>query len=549
MVAPMSLVGRQLVAVFVLVLRPLTSCAAPLISCAALLISWAALWSEEPPKEKDAPEEISYYRQVRPIFQQHCQGCHQPAKDQGGFVMTDYASLLKPGNSNKPGVVVGHPESSLVFQQITSQAGKPPAMPKGQDPLIDHDVNLIRRWIAQGAKDDSPPASKLLVDADHPPAYAQPPVITSLSYSPDGKLLAVSGYHEVLLHKADGSGLAARLIGLAERIQSVAFSPDGKWLAVAAGDPCRFGELQVWNVKNQRLKFSVPVTYDTIYGASWSPDGSKIAFGCADKTLRAVDATNGKQVLYQGAHTDWVLDTVFSTEGLFLVSVSRDMSMKLTEVATQRFIDNVTSITPGALKGGLIAVARRPLQEKKMVKSPPDPRDHLYNELAVGGSDGVPRLYKMHRETKRVIGDDANRIREFEPMPGRIFALVFSADGSLLAASSSYNGQGEVRVYKVDRDKPDPRYIGLTALTTRLSRGLMALSLLGDWRPAGQLVSKFEGQKGAVYALAYRPDGRQVASAGFDGVVRLSDPRTGKLIKEFVPVPLSGAVTAQLGGK
>ena len=29
--------------------------------------------------------------------------------------------------------------------------------------------------------------------------------------------------------------------------------------------------------------------------------------------------------------------------------------MKLTEVATQRFIDNITSITPGALKGGLLA--------------------------------------------------------------------------------------------------------------------------------------------------------------------------------------------------
>ena len=34
--------------------------------------------------------------------------------------------------------------------------------------------------------------------------------------------------------------------------------------------------------------------------------------------------------------------------------------MKLTEVATQRFIDNITSITPGALKGGLAAVAVRP---------------------------------------------------------------------------------------------------------------------------------------------------------------------------------------------
>ena len=39
------------------------------------------------------------------------------------------------------------------------------------------------------------------------------------------------------------------------------------------------------------------------------------------------------------------------------------MTMKLTEVATQRFIDNVTSITPGALKGGLMAVDRRPVEE------------------------------------------------------------------------------------------------------------------------------------------------------------------------------------------
>ncbi len=501
---------------------------------AALLIACPALRGQEPPKEKETPEPISYYRQVRPIFQQHCQGCHQPAKDQGGFVMTDHASLLKPGNSSQPGIVPGQFPKSLVFTQITSQGGKPPAMPKGKDPLIDHDVNLIRRWIEQGAKDDTPSTTKLVVDAEHPPSYVHPPVITSLSYSPDGQLLAVSGYHEVLLHKADGSGLVGRLVGLSERVQSVAFSPDGKWLAVAAGDPCRFGELQVWNVKNKRLKFSYPVTYDTIYGVSWSPDGTKIS---------------AKQVLYQGAHTDWVLDTVFSSDGLHLVSVSRDMSMKLTEVATQRFIDNITSITPGALKGGLMAVARRPLQEKKMVKSPPDPRDHLYNELAVAGSDGVPRLYKMHRETKRVIGDDANRVREFEPMLGRIFALAFNADGNLLASASSYNGQGEVRVYKVDRDKPDKRYIGLAALTTKTGRGLMSLALLGDMHYAGQLVSKFEGQRGAVYAVAFRPDGQQVASAGFDGVVRLNDPRTGKLVKEFVPVPVSGTATAQLGAK
>ena len=41
--------------------------------------------------------------------------------------------------------------------------------------------------------------------------------------------------------------------------------------------------------------------------------------------------------------------------------------------------------------------------------------------------------------------------------------------------------------------------------------------------------------------MAYRPDGQQVATAGFDGFVRLHDPNTGALITEFIPCPLEKA--------
>ena len=189
-------------------------------------------------------------------------------------------------------------------------------------------------------------------DMDHPPVYTRLPVIPALAFSPDGSLLAVAGFHEVLLWKADGSELVARLVGLSERIESLAFSPDGKKLAVTGGRPARMGEVQVWDVAKRKLALSVPVTFDTVYGASWSPDGTKIAFGCADNTVRAIDAKTGEQILFMGSHNDWVLDTVFSADGSHVISVGRDMTAKLTEVATQRFIDNITSITPGALKGG-----------------------------------------------------------------------------------------------------------------------------------------------------------------------------------------------------
>ena len=464
-----------------------------LLLCTVVVFAFFAARSECADQHTKKPEEsgpVSYFRDIRRIFQQQCQGCHQPAKSQGGYIMTSHKTLLDKPNSGDPGIVPGKPELSVLVRQITSQEGKPPTMPKGRDPLTQRDVDLIKKWIAQGAKDDSPTSARDVVDAEHPPVYTLPPVITSLDYSPNGTLLAVSGYHEILLHTSDGSYLTARLVGLSERIESIAFSPDGKLLAATGGDPGRFGEVQVWDVAEGKLKLSVPVTYDTLFGVSWSPDGTKIAFGCTDNTLRAIDAKSGKQVLFQGAHSDWVLNTVFSTDASHLVSVSRDRSMKLTEVVTQRFVDNITSITPGALKGGLMTVTRHPKKE----------------ELLIGGADGVPKIYRMHREKKRVIGDDFNLIRSFEPMPGRIFSARFSPDASRIVAGSSFEGRGEVRVYQsVD----------------------------------GKLVSKFDGERGGVFSIAFRPDGKQVASAGFDGIVRLNDPDTGQLLREFIPVPMS----------
>jgi WD40 repeat protein len=317
----------------------------------------------------------------------------------------------------------------------------------------------------------------------------------------------------VLLYDTDKYQLASRLIGISERVQSIAYSPDGKKLAVVGGAPGRFGEVQVWNPEMEKLLLSVPVTFDTLYGVSWSPDGKALAFGCADNTVRAIDALGGKQILQMGTHSDWVLGTVFSQDGLHLASVGRDMSMKLTHVETQRFIDNITSITPGALKGGLMTLDRRPMKEKKYQKVPadtPGAKPNLYDEIVVAGSDGKPRVFKMHREVKREIGDDGDdprtwrmKVREYEPMPGRVSGVAFNPAGTHFAAVSSLDGKGEVWVYETDTGK--------------------------------KVVC--EGVTGPAYAVAWHPEGKLIASAGFDGKVWLHDPATGKLVDSFVVLP------------
>jgi WD40 repeat protein len=450
-------------------------------------VSWSMAGEAAPPASKNSA--VSYYREVRPILQENCQGCHQPARREGGFALTTVEAMRKAGNSEEPGVVPGNPDASVLVSEISGTPGQRAAMPVGRPPLKPEQVSLIARWIREGAQDDTPPTAKTAIDAAHPPKYAAPPVTSAMAYSPDGSLLAISGYHEVLLHKSDGSAIVGRLVGLSERIQSLEFSPDGKQLAVAGGSPVRMGEVQVWDVASRGLKLSVPVTFDTIYGAAWSPDGKRVSFGCTDNTLRAIDAVSGAEVLYQGAHNDWVLDTVFSVKGDHLVSVSRDGSMKLTEVATQRFVDNITSITPGALRGGLMAVDRHPTKD----------------ELLVGGADGEPKIYQMFRTKARVIGDDFNLIRKFDPLPGRIYAVAYDASGNRIAAAASFDGRGEVRVYQA-----------------------------GD----GKQVSRFETPESGLFALAYRRDGKAIAVGGFDGAVRLIDPESGKLMHRFVPVPL-----------
>jgi len=435
-----------------------------------------------------APAPVSFHRDVRPLLQASCTGCHQPARDRGGVVLVRHADLVTAQGEEAPLVAPGAPDESLLLEVLSPFEDVPPAMPKDAAPLPPAAVALVRRWILEGAVDDSPAAVQR--DPGAAPVYPCAPVVTSLAFSPIGALLAVAGRGEVLLHRADGSALVARLVGLSERVESIAFSPDGARLAVAGGTPGEGGELQVWRVDGGALELSVPVTHDTLAGLSWSPDGALVAFGCKDETVRAHDAQSGAPVLYQKAHEDWVLGTAFSTDGTHLVSVGRDRSLKLVKIETQQFIDNITSITPGALRGGLMCVARHPLRD----------------ELLVGGADGRPRVYRMFREQKRVIGDDYNLLVAFEPLLGRVYSAAWSPDGGRVVAGSSLEGRGEVRLVQVE---------GAATLWSRpLDSG--------------------------VYAVAYRPDGALVAAAGFDGRVRLFDTNDGALLADFVPVPILG---------
>lgn len=488
------------------------------LTTALCLSTAAAAFAQAPKKEEgiDPNKPVSFYKHIRPIFQAQCNGCHQPAKKKGDYIMTDFATLLKGGEEGSAVVPGKAAESNLIKLIKPDDKGKA-EMPQKADPLHATQIALIERWINEGAKDDTPASAKAQYDMAHPPVYVKAPAVTSVEYSPDGTQIAVAGYHEVLVHKADGSGIVARLVGLAERIQKLAWSPDGKKIAITGGSPARMGEIQIWDVAAKKLELSKSLTFDTLYGASWSPDGKQLAFGCGDNAVRAIDTTTGKETLFMGGHSDWALDTVWGVDGKHVVSCGRDMSVKLTEVATQRFVDNVTSITPGALKGGVQVLARHPLR----------------NEVLIGGTDGVPAIYRMERITKRVIGDNANLIRKFPGMEGRIFGVDFAPDGKRIAAGASFEGSGAVNIYASDYDSTLPEPVKKIVETVNGKGPELDAWVVKDVKQLSSTPIPC-----GIFSVTFSPDGKTVAAAGQDGQIRLIDAATGAIAKEFTSVPL-----------
>jgi len=421
----------------------------------------------------------SFSRDIQPILQKNCQGCHQPASKMSDLDLTTFEGFSKGGKKG-PAFVAERPDESVVIRYLT--AALEPQMPLGQPALPAMDIALVKEWIRAGAKNDSLPETTEL----RTPVYLQPSVITALRFSPDGSEIAVSGNGEVLIHSVDGKAPLRRLMGSAERILSLAYSADGKLLIAGGGTPAQFGEVQIWDAKNGKLLRSARVTGDTVFGASLSPDGSKIAVGGTDNSVHMIETASGKELYKISNHENWVLATVFGIDSKRFVSASGDRAAKLIDAASGAFLENVN-----LLRGELAAIARHP---KKDI-------------VVIGGAERIPYIYLLDRPRNMKIADDSTLVRKLERQDGVITALDWSPDGTRIAVAGM---APTVNLY-------DPE--------------------------TGEKKASCKGHDAGIYAVAFSPDSTKLATGGFDGKIRIYSTADCALIRAFVPAPLSAGST------
>jgi mono/diheme cytochrome c family protein len=93
-------------------------------------------------------KQVSFEKDVMPIFKASCVSCHKPDKKKGKLDMSTYADLRKGGKQGDP-IKPGDPGKSILIEMIS---GKEPEMPEKGDKLTEAQVKVISDWIKQGAK-------------------------------------------------------------------------------------------------------------------------------------------------------------------------------------------------------------------------------------------------------------------------------------------------------------------------------------------------------------------------------------------------------------
>ncbi len=142
----------------------------------------------------------------------------------------------------------------------------------------------------------------------------------SVGFSSDGQYLAAALNDQVRLFQlADGKALKSFKGGL-----SIAFSPDGTLLAGGAADKT----IKVWTIPEGEVLLTIKDRPDEVWAVAFSPDGKFLVAGYADGTIEIFLASDGTLLKSWKGHTAEISDLLFTSDGKLLISSSYDGTIR-----------------------------------------------------------------------------------------------------------------------------------------------------------------------------------------------------------------------------
>jgi len=203
----------------------------------------------------------------------------------------------------------------------------------------------------------------------------------------------------------------------------------------------------------------------------FSPDGSRIASGACDGTLRVFDAlsANSEPQWEVNAHADTIKGLDFSPDGKHLLSMANNGIVKVWDAASGEFVRQF---------GGNDGSGRKP-------------EDHMAMALSGDGKQAAV----ARNGTVEVWDEESGKLTTtFVAHKGKIAALAFSPDSKTIVTSER-GAEHAVKVWSL---------------------------------PQGEAKHTLAGHGGTVFSVAFSPTGRILATGSWDGTVRFWNPADGE---------------------
>ncbi len=318
----------------------------------------------------------------------------------------------------------------------------------------------------------------------------------ALAVSPDGGLLAVGTPTKPihLIRLADGAELR-QITGLGALAFTVAFSPDGTRLVSGGQDSAA----RMWDVATGH-PLGEPIKHRSwVEAVALTPDGRTAASAGGDGLIRIWDPSSSKELVQVPGHEYGLQCIATSPDGATAITSAWDEPIRVWDATTGRQ-RHVIQIADGPISmalspdGRTLAVsAGRPAEVRLL-----DP-------------DSGRELRRLHGHTR-----------------GSYDSLAFSGDGSRIVAAGGEDRA--VRVWDVASGRslwilkheepvriaaisPDGAVIAGAGQDRKLGG---AGNVIRIWDAAsGRQIRELRGHKGSATALAFSPDGKQLASGGF----------------------------------
>jgi WD40 repeat protein/class 3 adenylate cyclase len=386
-----------------------------------------------------------------------------------------------------------------------------------------------------------------------------------IKYSRDGNLLVTGGNDGLVKIWNAQSGLELHSFLAHGNVYGVGFSRDESKI-VAVDDT---GYLTIWDrvSGNTLVSFSNPAA-GGFSSVQFVPDGSGIITTGYDGTARIWDAATGNQRLLLAGHTGTVFDAALSPDGRHLVTAGTDDTFKTWDLGPTRevYTYNLLHAAVGRVafspdgrylaaavmmdvKDGVVRIWDR--STGKLVSELSTDSPHPWHDglaytpdgkyLAAGAQDGVWTLWDL---TSR------QPVVTIAAHTAMIIGLAISPDGHYLA-TASFDGTAKIWNISKTLQTSEPPELVVT-FTKHIRQGATAANWVQDiaFSPDGQLVASagdmlrvwdpFTGQErftfpvaeggGNMSGVAFSPDGKLIAGAQLNGVIRVWEVSTGKLV-------------------